>query len=66
MEKHGNPNPSPATRFRPVGGEALSRVVRGAKFPKNVDRLLAAMGRGRSDFIREAVLEKLKRDGLMG
>lgn len=61
----GNPNPSPQTRFKPLGNQPLSRTARGAKFPMQADEALAAMGKEKSAYIRAAVIEKLQADGLL-
>lgn len=61
----GNPNPSPKTRFQPLGEQPLSRTARGAKFPVAADEVLASIGKGKSAYIRQAVLEKLEADGLL-
>lgn len=61
------PNPKPTQtpeflekQFKPKGAESLGKVI-GVRFPLAIDALLQAMP-DKTDFIRQAVVEKLERD----
>ena len=66
----GNPNPVQnealkAKQFKPLVGEPMGKVV-GTRYPISVTEKLEAMDTGdRSQFIRDAVQEKLVREGLL-
>lgn len=62
------PNPNPVQtkdfkqkQFKPKGSEALGKVI-GVRYPLAIDSLLQAMNDKKTDFIRQAVIEKLQRE----
>jgi len=59
-----NPNPNKATRFAQVGKQPLASKVRGARFPRDVDAVLDTLS-SQAEYIRAAVAEKLRADGLL-
>jgi hypothetical protein len=48
-------------QFKPKNGEALGKVI-GVRYPVAIDLLLQGMT-DKADFIRQAVIEKLQREG---
>ena len=66
----GNPNPVQneslkSKQFKPIGDRALARKAIGAKFPQEIAAILDGMpSRERSQFLRDAVSEKLARDSI--
>jgi hypothetical protein len=64
------PNPSPRQtpeflekQFKPKGAESLGKVI-GVRFPLAIDALLQTLP-DKTDFIRQAVIEKLQREKLV-
>lgn len=51
-------------QFKPKNGEALGKVI-GVRYPLAIDSLLQAMKNQKTDFIRQAVIEKLQREGIL-
>lgn len=51
-------------KFMQVYDEPLAKRVRGARFPLSIDAVLAQLP-DQSDFIRTAVIERLKDKGLI-
>ncbi|MDF5717493.1 MAG: hypothetical protein PUP93_27415 [Rhizonema sp. NSF051] len=60
-----NPNPSPATRFKNAGIVLKpNQAPISAAFPEPYDSILRSMD-NRSEFIRKAVVNQLKVEGLI-
>jgi hypothetical protein len=49
-------------KFMQIYDEPLAKVPKGARFPISIDAILAEMP-DKSDFIRDAVIAKLKSEG---
>ncbi|MGL4497561.1 MAG: hypothetical protein ACRCU2_00740 [Planktothrix sp.] len=52
-------------QFKPEGQQAMARKVISTKLPEDIDALVRSLP-NYSRFVREAVIEKLEREGLTG
>ncbi len=58
-----NPNPNRATRFAQVGKEPLAKKAVTARLPVSIDKTVRELaGDDLSNWIREAIREKLERE----
>lgn len=58
-----NPNPSTATRFKQAGSVPLAKKVIGVRLPIDLDAAVRELaGEELSDWVREAIAEKLARE----
>jgi hypothetical protein len=65
-----NPNPKQSEefltyQFKSEAGEELAKAALCVKLPIEIDAIVRPMA-NRSEFMRQAILEKLQRDGLLG
>lgn len=68
-DKGGNPAPVQTEEFRakqiPKSDVDLAKTALCVKLPVAIDEVVRPMA-NRSEFMRQAILEKLQRDGLLG